>query len=300
MKRILVIDGGGLRGFIPLQVLQRVEKRTGRPLWETFDLVVGTSVGAILGGLVASGALTAHDIAALMDEAAPRMFTRRQWPLLPKYSRQPFEEAWRAEVGSIRLGDCTTTLMTTAVNLCDGRTHYFKSDDPADAEMPLEDAVAFSFAAPLFFGGIPDKKRKAVWLDGGTGIDNCPILEALYEVIHRGWLAEEDGVHILSLGCGFIREGMPYKRASRKAGRNVREILAFMKPTEGGMARQQSVDSRVSLSHRVAEFLPQLGMQRLDVQISGELDKLDGVKYIGEYKKLGERLAASVDLSPLQ
>ena len=46
MKRILVIAGGGVNGFIPLQLVKGIEARTGKPCCEVFDLIVGTSVGA--------------------------------------------------------------------------------------------------------------------------------------------------------------------------------------------------------------------------------------------------------------
>ncbi|KXN69268.1 FabD/lysophospholipase-like protein [Conidiobolus coronatus NRRL 28638] len=46
--RILAIDGGGVRGVIPSMVLQYIEKQTGKPICELFDLVSGTSTGALL------------------------------------------------------------------------------------------------------------------------------------------------------------------------------------------------------------------------------------------------------------
>lgn len=48
MKRILSIDGGGIRGVIPAVVLTEIERLTGRPIAESFDLVAGTSTGGIL------------------------------------------------------------------------------------------------------------------------------------------------------------------------------------------------------------------------------------------------------------
>ena len=46
--KILAIDGGGIRGLIPALVLAEIEKRTGRPISSLFDLVAGTSTGAII------------------------------------------------------------------------------------------------------------------------------------------------------------------------------------------------------------------------------------------------------------
>ncbi len=47
--RILAMDGGGVRGIITVVWLQRLELHIGAPIHETFDLILGTGVGAILG-----------------------------------------------------------------------------------------------------------------------------------------------------------------------------------------------------------------------------------------------------------
>jgi hypothetical protein len=48
MIKILSIDGGGIRGIIPAVVLAEIERRTGRPIADLFDLIAGTSAGGIL------------------------------------------------------------------------------------------------------------------------------------------------------------------------------------------------------------------------------------------------------------
>ena len=53
--RILSLDGGGAKGFYTLGVLKEIEGITGRPLHQCFDLVFGTSTGAIIGTLIALG-----------------------------------------------------------------------------------------------------------------------------------------------------------------------------------------------------------------------------------------------------
>ena len=42
--RILSIDGGGIRGILPAMVLSEIEKRTGKKIFQLFDLIVGTSI----------------------------------------------------------------------------------------------------------------------------------------------------------------------------------------------------------------------------------------------------------------
>lgn len=46
--RILTIDGGGIRGIIPLKVLEEIEKRMGRPTHQLFDVIGGASTGGII------------------------------------------------------------------------------------------------------------------------------------------------------------------------------------------------------------------------------------------------------------
>src|SRR4249919_3567713 len=46
--RVLALDGGGIRGVIPATLLAEIEKRTGKRIAETFDLIAGTSTGGIL------------------------------------------------------------------------------------------------------------------------------------------------------------------------------------------------------------------------------------------------------------
>ncbi len=47
MKKILSIDGGGIRGIVPAQVLIWLEAQIGLPIADAFDLIVGTSTGGI-------------------------------------------------------------------------------------------------------------------------------------------------------------------------------------------------------------------------------------------------------------
>ena len=55
MKRILVLKGGGVRGVLQLDSLRMIEKHYGKQIFEIFDLIVGTSVGAITGGVLSLG-----------------------------------------------------------------------------------------------------------------------------------------------------------------------------------------------------------------------------------------------------
>jgi predicted acylesterase/phospholipase RssA len=68
--RLLTLDGGGAKGFYTLGVLKEIEALIGTPLYQRFELVFGTSTGAIIAALVALGK-TVNEIHALYKEHVP-------------------------------------------------------------------------------------------------------------------------------------------------------------------------------------------------------------------------------------
>ncbi len=50
--RILAIDGGALFGLADLEVLKAIEEKSGKPIFELFDFVAGSSTGAIISTLL--------------------------------------------------------------------------------------------------------------------------------------------------------------------------------------------------------------------------------------------------------
>src|SRR3954452_15657439 len=75
--RVLSIDGGGIRGIIPALVLAEVEQRSGKRVFELFDLIAGTSTGGILAcALCAPDPLPASELVKLYEEEGPSIFDR--------------------------------------------------------------------------------------------------------------------------------------------------------------------------------------------------------------------------------
>src|SRR6516164_2056146 len=86
-KRILALDGGGVRGAVAVAFLERIEEVLFERLGERvnlcnwFDLIGGTSTGAIIAGALAMG-FTAADIKRFYFELAPKVFKRPFWRVL--------------------------------------------------------------------------------------------------------------------------------------------------------------------------------------------------------------------------
>src|SRR5947208_2018292 len=74
IRRILSIDGGGIRGIIPASALVKLEQQLGRPVRECFDFVAGTSTGALIAAAVAAG-IPATRILEIYTQRAKEIFT---------------------------------------------------------------------------------------------------------------------------------------------------------------------------------------------------------------------------------
>ena len=76
--RIAILEGGGMRGCITAHFLLELEQRAGCPLWQLFDLVVGTSTGGILAALIVSG-VPAAQMLEFYQIDGPKIFKRSPW-----------------------------------------------------------------------------------------------------------------------------------------------------------------------------------------------------------------------------
>jgi predicted acylesterase/phospholipase RssA len=74
--RILSLDGGGAKGFYTLGVLKEIEAVTAAPLCESFDLIFGTSTGAIIAALLALG-YKVDAIHTIYKDHVPSVMRRR-------------------------------------------------------------------------------------------------------------------------------------------------------------------------------------------------------------------------------
>jgi predicted acylesterase/phospholipase RssA len=214
-RRILSIDGGGIRGLIPAVLLESLEAATGKPARESFDFVAGTSTGAILAGGVAAG-FSGEQLASLYRRRGPELF--RQVPVLGVLKRivtgQLYDVArLRAmiaeELGDRagwRINDVPRDIMVTAKGLDDGHQWYFVKDRPGanesrTGEFPLVDCLTASAAAPTYFAPWP-VQGLGLLVDGGTGVAGNPVYQACVEAFeYTGAYRPEDTI-VVSLGTG--------------------------------------------------------------------------------------------------
>jgi len=213
--RVLAIDGGGIRGLIPALVLADLERRTGRRAAELFDVIAGTSAGALLAcGLARPAPATAAELADAYVEEGPRIFGRSLLKRAfsvgglvdERYEDDGLMAALERHLGATRLSEATTGLLVTAYDIEHRRAVFFRStrarEDPAEDHTLVEVARA-SAAAPTYFE--PGRAGERVLVDGGVFSAN-PSLVAIVD--------REDEVSLLvSVGTGTSEERIAYERA---------------------------------------------------------------------------------------
>ena len=274
-RRLLSIDGGGLLGLIPAESLIEMERQldqmTGaqQPLCNRFDLIGGTSTGAILAAGLALG-LRAEDLRNFYLQYGPEIFKKtwlltRFWHSYPsgpleRRLREKFGEA--TNLGSDRLGTC---VMLVAKNATLGTTWFFTNNKKGkyfqqNAGLPLWQIVRASSAAPTYFPpqqiAVPDdagKRQNFEFIDGGVSTYNNPSLQVFLEATQPeygfGWPTGVDKLLLLSLGTGYnpitIAEG-------KAAGYNVLDWAKYViKELMGDANLQQNV-----LMHLIGQHPP--------------------------------------------
>ena len=283
MRRILSIDGGGLKGVFPASFMAEVEQELDAPIADYFDLIVGTSTGGIIAIGLGLG-LSAGEIRDFYVERGPAIFAgNRSIRFLrqlgrSKYSRGQLEQALHDVFGDWRLGDSRTRLVIPSLNLETGEVHVYKTAHHErfvkDYKELAANVALATAAAPTYF---PTYRAAAgtPLIDGGMWANN-PAGNAAVEALGvLGWKSGD--VQLLSLGCTTE----PLRaNADRKARLGMNYWALKLLPVM--MAGQSSG------SHGTAQLL--LGhenVHRYSVTVSNGRFKMDSIKDIEALRGLG-------------
>ena len=206
-RRILSIDGGGIKGVFPSAFLTAVERALGRNIGDYFDLIVGTSTGGII-ALALGADFPASEILKFYEEDGPKIFaggTLRRWLRhigYSKYDQRPLREALDRRFGTLKIRDAQKRLVIPSFDLETGKVHVFKTRHHPkfefDGNESMVEVALATTAAPSFFptfrhaAGIP-------LIDGGIWANNPVGVAAVEAIGVLGWNAED--LRILSLGC---------------------------------------------------------------------------------------------------
>lgn len=245
-KRILALDGGGVRGLLTIGMLAQLEddlrRRSGNPdyrLCQYFDLIGGTSTGSIIATGLALG-MSVGEISALYKTVIPKVF-KRPWLqslgiFAPLFNSGPLANALAVEFRSRTLEseDLRTGLAVHSKRIDTGSAWIVTNNSDwvyakHNFGFRLRDIVQASAAAPHYFQGVyiklpvkgdADLTQDMFVIDGGVAGYNNPAFElamaATDPAFGYNWSPGKDELYILSLGTGFFRERTSAARYKRK------------------------------------------------------------------------------------
>lgn len=232
--RILSLDGGGVRGAFTASFLATLESELKRPLVQHFDLIAGTSTGAIIALALAIGE-PASTILRMYEERSDAIFVRqprkrpRWWTsfvdrylrphgldvdqlLQAKYDGIELRRALRDIFGERGLRDALTRVVVPAVDLTKGSTVVFKTLHlpglSRDVHYSAVDIAMASAAAPTFFphGTI----GRGAYSDGGLWANN-PSVVAYSEACRICQIDssfDSNRIRVLSVGTGEVASSL--------------------------------------------------------------------------------------------
>jgi hypothetical protein len=237
MKKILALDGGGIRGVFSLEILIRIQEmlreHTGNPalvLSDHFDFFAGTSTGAIIATCLSWG----MDVEKVMDlyvENGMKMFQRFPWyrpfkrMFMARYQAQPISEMLQrlfSEDGEgkvpallstkllktlllIVLRNQTTGSAWPITNNPNAMYNDTKLDD-CNLNVPLWKVVRASTAAPVYFD--PEEitlgGKLHIFVDGAlTPYNNPALIAALTATLpsyNVNWEPGTEKIRLISIG----------------------------------------------------------------------------------------------------
>lgn len=254
-KRILALDGGGIRGALTLGYLEKIEdilrEQHNDPdllLCDYFDLIGGTSTGAIIAAGLAKG-MKAIEIKELYQDLGGKIFGSTYWNIAgygynifkgAKYKHKNLEDELNKTFGNMKLGDTAEedkegfkTGFCVITKRVDTSSTWILSNNPfakyyeQNKNILVRDLLRASSAAPSYFhphifdvnGGVKEQQNGA-FVDGGVSLANNPALSLFLLSQLKGyrmeWKVGEEELMIISLGTGTTKTKRDYKDYAKR------------------------------------------------------------------------------------
>jgi len=242
--RILAIDGGGVRGILPATLLRQLEIEAGQPISQLFDLIAGTSTGAILGAMLAlpkesesnEPKFSANDGIKLYLDKSPYIFKttllRRIRTLSglanAQYSNANKRKVIEEYIGDMKITDLLVDILVPSFDIREGKPYFFKTSkamQDSNCNFKVADVLDATSCAPTFFPphkvvgyDAPEQYGYRSFVDGALTA-NSPALCALAEAYHN-YDVDPDNTVLVSLGCGDGGVGVDHEQAKSWGGLN--------------------------------------------------------------------------------
>ncbi len=271
-RKILSIDGGGIKGIYAAQVLADIEEECNVRICDHFDIITGTSTGAVIAVGLAMG-IAAKDILKLYLDEGKSIFSGYKankaigMICSSKYKNKNLKSCLERVFGEKKIGDCTTRILIPSYNLNTGKVEVFKtSHNPRfsrDYKEKIVDVLLSTTAAPTYFPA-HNFKRRGRYIDGGVGANNPTYIAVVEALTSCGWKAED--LYVLSIGC--TDDYKKFDEKKKVSGLHVLDIIKFFMRAE---AQYSENISKLLLNNDSKRYL------RINRQIDPKECSLDNV-----------------------
>lgn len=235
-RKMLSLDGGGIRGVITLEILAEIERQLKAKLnagddfrlSDYFDYFGGTSTGAIIAAGLSIGLSTQQLLDFYLEKGKDmfdKSFILKQWKSL--YESGPLLDMLKETFGAdtdlhISKGKYKSLLVVVTMNRTtdspwpisnNPKALYNNPDRPdCNANIKLYQLIRASTAAPVYFPpevlqwDKHDADKTFVFVDGGVTPYNNPAFlmyrMATQPAYNLNWAAGENNLLIVSVGTG--------------------------------------------------------------------------------------------------
>jgi uncharacterized protein len=288
MKRILSVDGGGIKGVFPISFLAEVESALGlASIANYFDLIAGTSIGGIISLGLGLG-LTAVEMAGFVAKQGPRIFphqflsTSRIRFLCgrDRYKVEHLSKALEQTFKTKTLADSKVRLLIPSFDATKGDIHIFKTAHNArlgiDYRLSAVEVGLATAAAPTYFAGY-DSAKHITLVDGGLWANDPVALAVVEGITLLGWKSEE--IHVLSIGC--TQEAVDFKQTGHSAlfwaRRAIEASIRGQSRSAQGMARH--LTGRDKGVENIVRIDPVVAAKRFALDGSTGIQDLQGLAH---------------------
>jgi patatin-like phospholipase/acyl hydrolase len=221
--RVLSIDGGGIRGIIPARILQALEEIANKPIYQLFDLIVGTSTGGIIALALTCPnkdqkvKYSAKEIINFYILNVNNIFEKSFLRTLAtggglwgaKYDRRNFDAVLSEIFGDCLLSQALCPLVIPTYSLTKGKPNLFCSRGALqnNSNLFMKDVAGATSAAPTYFAPkefIDNLGNHYLEADGGIFANN-PESVAAAEAIKINPSINRDNIHVVSIGTGNVK-----------------------------------------------------------------------------------------------
>ena len=218
-KKIISFDGGGVRAIAGIVFLKKFEEETGKKVFDTFDMFVGTSAGALNAACFACDGLSAKEVKKYwsqeyLDKIMETSFFWDQASLIqarPRYETKGRVEILKELFKNKNLSGSKKPLLTLCYDI-ERREHVIHSSFETP-DITFVDAVCASSAAPMYFPTY--QISSGSWMIDGGVVTNNPTIIGF---IKAKKYFNTETVKVLSIGAGQNKNKIKGENSSKWGG----------------------------------------------------------------------------------